>query len=141
MPRQQAGIRLLTRDDVQTWYQSEQRGVFLGDVVDPSNGDSMSVGFARYAPGESNDWVVNYDEALIVTRGRFSVTAADGRKTTARSGEVIFLTTGTKVTYSAEDSGAEVVYVTYPHWIDAQQASRDAALLETFHPIDRAPPR
>jgi ethanolamine utilization protein EutQ (cupin superfamily) len=48
-------------------YQSEDRHLFLSDVVDESNGDSMSVGFARYGPGESNEWVVTYDEALVVT--------------------------------------------------------------------------
>jgi ethanolamine utilization protein EutQ len=100
----------------------------------------MSVGFARYAPGEANEWVVTYDEALIVTRGAYSVTSADGRKTTAKAGELIFLSKGTKVVYSAEEDGAEVVYVTYPHWIKAQEASQHAALLETFHPIEGAPP-
>jgi ethanolamine utilization protein EutQ len=141
MTRGSEGIRLFTPDDVQTWHQSEDRQVFLSDVVDSSNGDTMSVGFARYAPGESNEWVVTYDEALIVTRGAYSVTSADGRKTTAKAGELIFLSKGTKVVYSAEEDGAEVVYVTYPHWIGAQQESDHAALLETFHPIEGAPPR
>jgi ethanolamine utilization protein EutQ len=128
------GIRLFTEDDVESWDQSEDRGVFLSDVVDDSNGNSMSVGFARYAPGESNEWVVTYDEALIVTDGAYTVTSADGTRTTARAGEVIFLDKGTKVVYSAEETGAEVVYVTYPHWMKAQAASEHAALLDTFHP-------
>jgi ethanolamine utilization protein EutQ len=133
------GIRLFTPDQVETWYQSEEREVFLSDVVDPTNGETMSVGFARYAPGESNEWVVTYDEALIVTRGAYSVTSADGVKTTAQAGELIFLDKGTRVVYSAEEAGADVVYVTYPHWMDAQRRSEHAALLETFHPVDRAP--
>ena len=135
------GIRLFTPDDVRIWHQSDGRQIFLSDVVDSTNGDTMSVGFARYAPGESNEWVVTYDEALIVTRGAYSVTSADGVKTTAQVGEIIFLSKGTKVLYSAEDDGAEVVYVTYPHWIDAQRESDRAALLETFHPVEGAPPR
>ena len=64
-------VRLFTAADVPIWYQSVGRAIFLGDVVDPSNRDTMSVGFARYAPGESNDWVVSYDEVLIVTEGAF----------------------------------------------------------------------
>jgi hypothetical protein len=35
------------------------------------------VGFAYYAPGARNEWVVTYDEALIITRGAFTVTSAD----------------------------------------------------------------
>jgi ethanolamine utilization protein EutQ len=134
-----AGIRRFTADDVQSWSQAEGRRILLADVVDAGNSDSMSVGFARYAPGESNEWVVTYDEALIVTRGAFSVSSADGRKTTAAAGELIFLDKGTSVTYSAEDSGADVVYVTYPHWIDAQQRSEHAGLLDTFHPAGEPP--
>lgn len=141
MRRAAEGIRLFTPDDVQTWYQADGRRIFLSDVVDPSNSDTMSVGFARYAPGESNEWVVTYDEALIVTRGAFSVTSADGLKTTAAVGELIFLSKGTKVVYSAEDTGADVVYVTYPHWMNAHRQSQHAALLDTFHPVDRAPSR
>ncbi|MGH2949047.1 MAG: nuclear transport factor 2 family protein [Solirubrobacteraceae bacterium] len=135
MTRAAEGIRVFTHDDVATWHRAQGRRIFLGDVVDASNSDAMSVGFARYAPGESNEWVVTYDEALIVTRGAFSVTSADGIKTTANAGEVIVLSKGTKVVYSAEDAGANVVYVTYPHWIDAQRRSEHAALLDSFHPV------
>jgi ethanolamine utilization protein EutQ len=84
--------------------------------------------------------VVTYDEALIVTRGTYSVTSEDGAKTTADAGELIFLRKGTKVVYSAGETGAEVVYVTYPHWVKAQEASEHAALLDGFQPIEGAPP-
>jgi ethanolamine utilization protein EutQ len=134
------GIRLFTAEDVATWYRSGDRKIFLSDVLDPSNSESMRVGFARYAPGESNEWVVTYDEALIVTRGAYTVTSADGVETTARAGEVIFLRKGTPVVYSTKEEGAEVVYVTYPHWIDAQRQSEHAAFLETFRPSEEAPP-
>jgi ethanolamine utilization protein EutQ len=98
----------------------------------------MSVGFARYAPGESNDWVVSYDEVLIVTKGAFTV-EADGRRTTAQAGELIVLSKGTKLTYSAEDIGAELIYVTYPHWVSAQQNSEHAALMDSFQPVSGIP--
>jgi len=141
MPQATEGIRLLTSDDVETWYQAKERRIVLGDVVDSRDGDTMSVGFAQYAPGESNEWVVTYDEALIVTRGSLTVTSASGRQTTATGGQAIFLTSGTKLTYSAGEHGATVVYVTYPHWIDAQRASEHAALIDTFQPVDGVPPR
>jgi uncharacterized cupin superfamily protein len=86
------GVRLFTPNDVQTWYQPEGRRIFLGDVLDATTSDTMSVGFARYAPGQANEWVVTYDEALIVTKGTYTVTAEDGTKTTAKVGEFIFLT-------------------------------------------------
>ena len=43
----------------------------------------------RRSRGESNEWIVTYDEALIVARGSYSVTSADGVTTTARTGEFI----------------------------------------------------
>ena len=141
MPAATEGIRLWTADDVETWYRSGDRKIFLGHVLDPSNSESMSVGFARYAPGESNEWVVTYDEALIVTKGAFTVRSADGVETTARAGELIFLHAGTSVVYSAPDEGAEIVYVTYPHWIQAQTASEHAALIDTFQPSEERPER
>jgi ethanolamine utilization protein EutQ len=134
-----AGISKFTVEDVDTWYRSGDRKIFLSDVLDPSNSESMSVGFARYAPGESNEWIVTYDEALIVTRGAYTVTSADGVETTARAGEVIFLRKNIPVVYSAKEEGADVVYVTYPHWMKAQEASQHSALLDTFQPSEDRP--
>jgi ethanolamine utilization protein EutQ len=141
MPAASEGVRLISADDVETWYRREGRRIFLADVPDPTNSDSMSVGFARYAPGQSNEWIVTYDEALIVTKGAFTVTSADGIETTAHVGEVVFLRAGTPVVYSAKDEGAEVVYVTYPHWMEAQGASEHAALLDAFRPGEEGPER
>ena len=135
------GVRLFTPGDVGTWYKAKGGEIFLGDVVDESNSETMSVGFARYGPGESNDWVVAYDEVLVVTSGSYSVTPANGSPKTARVGEFIFLTKGTALVYSAGDEGAEVVYVTYPDWTTAQRASENAHLLETFGPVERVPRR
>ena len=129
-------ITHLSHDDVDAWFKADGRQVFLADVVDAENGDSMSVGFARYAPRAANEWIVTYDEALVVTRGTFSVTSPDGPAATADVGQVIFLRRGTSVVYSAGDDGAEVVYVTYPHWMKAQEASEHAALLGGFQPVE-----
>ena len=141
MAKTQEGIRLFTPEDVQTWLQSERRQIFLGDVLDETNSDTMGVGFARYGPGESNDWVVTYDEVLIVTKGTFSVTSASEDKTTAREGELIFLRRDTDLVYSAGDSGAELVYVMYPQWTTTQLASDHPELLDTFHPTQGVPGR
>ncbi|HEX6011833.1 MAG TPA: hypothetical protein VFY87_08540 [Geminicoccaceae bacterium] len=133
------GVTLFTPNDVRTWYQPEGRRIFLGDVPDEQSSDTMGVGFARYAPAQANEWVVTYDEALIVTKGAYTVTAKDGTKTTAKPGEVIYLTEGTKVVYSADEE-TEVVYVTYPTWMDAHRRSKHARLLDIYHPIQGGPP-
>jgi ethanolamine utilization protein EutQ len=133
------GVTLFTPNDVETWYQPEGQRIFVGDVLDKEHSDTMSVGFARYAPKQSNEWVVTYDEALIVTKGVYSVTAEDGTKTTAKEGEVIYLAKGTKVVYSAEEE-TEVVYVTYPTWMDAQRKSKYAHLLDIYRPVQGPPP-
>jgi ethanolamine utilization protein EutQ len=133
------GVSLFTPHDVQTWYQPEGRRIFIGDVLDETNSDTMGLGFARYAPGQANEWVVTYDEALIVTKGAFTVTAEDGTKTTAKVGEIIYLTKNTKVVYSAEEE-TEVVYVTYPTWVDTHRKSEHADLLDIYHPIQGGPP-
>ncbi len=84
-------------------------------MLDAENSDAMSVGFARYKKkGDRNEWTVTYDEALIVTKGIFTVHSDEGVKT-AKAGEVIFLTKGTKVTYEGGEDDTEVVYVTHPH--------------------------
>lgn len=126
-------VRHFTTGDVTQWYQRGDRQILLGDVLDEKSSDTMSVGYCRYEKGESNEWTVTYDEALIVTKGAFIVRSADGVKT-AKAGEVIFLTAGTAVAYEGAEDGTEVVYVTYPHWMAAQRDSEHAALLDEFHP-------
>jgi ethanolamine utilization protein EutQ len=126
-------VKRFTIEDVTEWYQRGDRRIFVGDVIDEKNSDTMSVGFCRYQKGESNEWIVTYDEVLIVTKGVFSV-SSKGETKTAKAGEVIFLTKGTKVIYQGEEDDTEVVYVSYPHWMEAQRNSEHADLLDEFHP-------
>ncbi len=126
-------VKRFTIEDVTEWYQRGDRRIFVGDVIDEKNSDTMSVGFCRYQKGESNEWIVTYDEVLIVTKGVFSVSSEGGTKT-ANAGEIIFLTKGTKVIYQGEEDDTEVVYVSYPHWMEAQRNSEHADLLDEFHP-------
>ena len=126
-------VRHFTARDAE-WFQYLDRQIFVGDVVDSSKSETMSVGFYRNKKkGERNEWVVTYDEALIVTKGALTIRSAEGAKT-AKSGEVIFLTKGTEVAYEAAEDDTEVVYVTYPHWMDAHSRSEHAGLLDSYHP-------
>jgi ethanolamine utilization protein EutQ len=127
-------VRHFTNKDA-SYFQYSDREIFVGDVLDSSNSDSMSVGFYRNArKGEKNEWIVTYDEALIVTKGALTVRSVDGDKT-AKAGEVLFLTKGTKIAYEAAEDDTEVVYVSYPHWFDAQTQSEHAHLLEPYHAV------
>jgi ethanolamine utilization protein EutQ len=127
------GVTHYTTDDISAWYQARGVEMAIGDVVDETNGDSMSVGFARYAKGAENEWTVTYDEALVITKGRFTVDSSHGPRT-AGAGEVIFLPRGTRVVYRAEED-AELVYVTHPHWFKATRESDLAHQLEEYDEI------
>ena len=126
-------VELFRIEDVTAWVQHTDRQIFLADVKDSSNSAAMSVWFGRYGAGASNDWTVTYDEMIVVISGRYTVRGEDGAKT-AGPGEVIFLTKGSKVTYSADEQ-TTVVGATYPHWQDAQRASSHADMLNDFHPV------
>lgn len=127
-------VRHFTAKDAK-FYQYADRQIFVGDVLDASNSESMSVGYYRNkTKGEKNEWVVTYDEALIVTKGALTVRSREGA-TTAKAGEIIFLTKGTEVAYEAAEDDTEVVYVSYPHWLDAQMRSEHAHLLDAYRPV------
>jgi ethanolamine utilization protein EutQ len=126
-------VRHFTRDDAK-FHQYKDRDIFVGDVVDASGSDSMSVGYyLNRNKGEKNEWVVTYDEALIVLRGALTIRTAEGAKT-AKAGEILFLTKGTALAYEAAEDDTEVVYVSHPHWLEAQTRSEHAHLLDDYKP-------
>ncbi|TIL92263.1 MAG: hypothetical protein E5Y73_15710 [Mesorhizobium sp.] len=51
------------------FFQYLDKEIFVGDVLDPSNSGHMSAGYYRNKKkGEKNEWIVTYDEVLVVTR-------------------------------------------------------------------------
>lgn len=123
--------------DVAEWWQARGVGMKIGDAVDhTSDHGSLSVGFARYAKGAENAWTVSYDEALVITKGRFTVETKDGAHT-ADAGEVIVLDSGSEVVYRADEE-TELVYVTHPHWFEATETGPHAAQLDAYDRV--APP-
>jgi len=127
-------VRHFTSKDAK-FYQYRDREIYVGDVLDSSSSETMSAGFYRNRKrGERNEWVVTYDEVLVVTKGALTIRFAGGAKT-AKAGEIIFLTAGTAIAYEAGEDDTEVVYVSYPHWMDAQQKSPHAHLLDDYHPV------
>jgi ethanolamine utilization protein EutQ len=124
------GVLSATSNDPMTWYRRGEQNLRLADAIDGESGAAMTVGFARYAAGESNEWTMTYDEALVVTKGRFAVDSG-GTSVVAGPGEVIYLFSGTPLVYRAvEDS--ELVYVSYPHWFEATSNSPYADRLDEF---------
>jgi ethanolamine utilization protein EutQ len=126
-------VTRFSSSDATAWFQCTDRPIFLADVLDEHSPSAMTVGFARYGAGAANEWTVTYDEALVITRGTFTVRHPGGA-TTAHAGEVLFLPRGTPLTYLAE-TDVELVYVTYPHWAAATRRSEHAAQLDAFHPV------
>nr|WP_042186067.1 cupin [Kibdelosporangium sp. MJ126-NF4]CEL17063.1 hypothetical protein [Kibdelosporangium sp. MJ126-NF4]CTQ91707.1 hypothetical protein [Kibdelosporangium sp. MJ126-NF4] len=127
-----AAVERFVIGDAKVWFQRLDQQVHLADVLDKGSGAQMSVGFGRYGKGERNPWKVTYDEALIITKGEFTVDGPDG-PVTAHAGEVIYLRANTEVLYQAGED-TELVYVTYPHWLDATEKSAEADRLTEFHP-------
>lgn len=126
-------VTKVTGADPMDWVKHRDQEVRLADALDGGDGAAMTVGFARYAAGATNAWTVTYDEALVVTKGTFTVRWAGG-EVTAGVGEVIYLAAGTALEY-ASDQGSEVVYVTYPHWLAATEQSPHAANLAVFEAV------
>ncbi len=89
--------------------------VLLGNVVDEQDGGPITVGFGRYAPHQTLADTVVADEAMTVTKGRLTV-RGDGGEVIAGPGEVVYPPRGAAVAITSHAEGAEIVYVTYPHW-------------------------
>lgn len=127
-------VQHFTANDAR-YFRYLDKEIYVGDVLDPANSRHMSAGFYRNKiRGEKNAWVVTYDEVLVVTKGALTI-RTDDSVTTARAGEIIFLTAGTSLAYEAGEDDTEVVYVSYPHWLETHEKSEHADLLDSYHPI------
>lgn len=125
--------------EVLSRYQDKE--VFLGDVIDNSNSTNMSAGYyINLNKGENNEWIVAYDEVLVVTRGALTIRFEGGSKT-AQQGEIILINKGTKVAYEAGEDNTQAVYVSYPYWLKAQQDSEHAHYLERVKPAPEFSPQ
>ncbi|ATO51793.1 cupin domain-containing protein [Brevibacillus laterosporus] len=58
------------------------------------------------------DWTLNYDEIDYVIEGYLEI-IIDGRKVSAKAGEIILIPKGTKIQFSVPEF-ARFMYVTYP---------------------------
>jgi ethanolamine utilization protein EutQ (cupin superfamily) len=112
-------VRKFTIADASFERSPGQEGdVFAGNLVDQRDGRPITVGYGRYAPGQSISETLAVDDVMIVLEGRLSV-STDAGTVIAGPGEIVYMPKGTAVTIRSHGEGAVTAYVTYPHWQEA----------------------
>lgn len=90
----------------------EYSGMRLADVMneDDTPGTKLgAIGFTVAPKGASSEFTFAYDEVLVVTKGKCTVTS-DGKSHTAAAGEAIYLPAQVPGIFKA-DEDTELVYV------------------------------
>lgn len=93
--------------------------IFAGNLVDQRDGGPITIGYGRYAPGQTLSETIAVDDVMVILEGRVSVSTDTGTLT-AGPGEIIYMPKGSPVTIRTFDEGAVTAYVTYPHWQEAE---------------------
>ena len=86
--------------------------VFLKDVVSLEESPRIMFGVMEIKEGSAFDWTLGYDEVDYIIDGTLEI-IADGEKSTACKGDIIFIPKDTSVTFKTPDS-TRFMYVTYP---------------------------
>lgn len=94
--------------------------IYVGNLVDERSGGPVSIGYGRYAPGQSLTETMAVDDTMIVLEGRLSVSTSDGT-VTAGPGDIVYMPKGQSVTITTEGESATTAFVTYPHWAEARE--------------------
>ncbi|CDZ26745.1 Ethanolamine utilization protein, partial CDS, partial [Neorhizobium galegae bv. officinalis] len=63
--------------------------IFVGNLVDEKNGGPITIGYGRYAPGQSLTETMAVDDVMIVLEGRLAVSTGAGT-VTAGPGEIVY---------------------------------------------------
>ena len=126
--REEPAVERYTIDGATDWM--EWSGVALADVANEDDDPAMklgALGFLRAPAGAHSEFTFEYDEVLVVTKGRCTVRSA-GDDHTAAPGEVIYLRAGAPGTFHA-DEDVELVYVASPPYGEVNRVAK-AELLE-----------
>jgi len=94
--------------------------IYVGNLVDERHGGPVTIGYGRYAPGQSLTETMAVHDTMIVLEGRLSVSTSDGT-VTAVQGDIVYMPKRESVTITTEGEGALTAYVTYPHWAQAHE--------------------
>lgn len=112
-------VRKFTINDAPFERSPGQQGdVFTGNLIDERHGGPITIGYGRYAPGQSLNETLAVHDVMIVLEGRLSVTT-DAETVTAGPGEIIYMPKGEAVIIRSHEDGAVTAYVTHPHWREA----------------------
>ncbi len=93
----------------------QEADISVGNLVDERHGGPVTIGYGRYAPGQSLTETMAVDDVMIVLEGRLSVSTEAGT-VSAGPGEIVYMPKGETVTIRSHEEGAVTAYVTYPHW-------------------------
>ncbi|MBX5136638.1 ethanolamine utilization protein [Rhizobium lentis] len=93
----------------------QEADIRVGNLVDERHGGPITIGYGRYAPGQSLIETMAVDDVMIVLEGRLSVSTEAGT-VSAGPGEIVYMPKGETVTIRSHEEGALTAYVTYPHW-------------------------
>jgi ethanolamine utilization protein EutQ (cupin superfamily) len=102
-------------DAVMEKSPGQDADIFTGNLVDERHGGPITIGYGRYAPGQSLTETIAVDDVMIVLEGGLSV-ETDDATLNAGPGEIVHMPKGQKVTIRSGAEGAVTAYVTYPHW-------------------------
>ena len=89
--------------------------IFVGNLVDERHGGPITIGYGRYAPGQSLAETMAVDDVMIILEGRLTV-STDAGTVIAGPGDIVHMPKGEAVTIRTHEAGALTAYVTYPHW-------------------------
>lgn len=89
--------------------------VYAANLVDQRHGGPITIGYGRYAPGQSLQETIAVHDVMIVLEGRLSVQSGEAT-VTAGPGEIVYMPKGERVIIRSHEAGAVTAYVTYPHW-------------------------
>ena len=91
--------------------------VFIQDVFNRTESPRLGSGIMEMRGGSSFDWTLKYDEIDYIIDGTLDI-LIDGRRVTARAGDILLIPKNSSITFSTPDS-TRFMYVTYPaDWQD-----------------------
>jgi ethanolamine utilization protein EutQ (cupin superfamily) len=94
--------------------------IFVGNLVDKKHGGPVTIGYGRYAPGQSLTETMSVHDTMVILEGKLSVSTGHGT-VTAGPGDIVYMPKGESVTITTEGEGALTAYVTYPHWEESHE--------------------
>ena len=92
--------------------------VFTANLIDERHGGPITIGYGRYAPGQTLSEAIAVHDVMLIVKGRLSV-SSEGGTITAGPGEIVYMPQGTAVTIRSHDEETITAYVTHPHWRQA----------------------